>query len=64
MGNSAQIAGLIRQMSTLIGGLLVAFGVLNQDDLNGLTEALVVGSGAICSIVAIVLSWNAPSKQK
>ena len=64
MGNSAQVAGLIRHIATLIGGILVAVGWLNQDDLTGITEALVLVSGGIISIVGIVASWKSPSKQK
>lgn len=62
--NDAQVAGLIRHISTLLGGILVAVGWLNQDDLSGITEALVIGSGSVFTIIAIVKSWNAPSKQK
>ena len=64
MGNSAQVAGLIRHVATLLGGILVAVGWLNQDDLTGITEALVMVSGGVFSIIAIVASWQAPSKQK
>ncbi len=62
--NQAQLAGLIRHISSLLGGILVTVGVLNQEDLTGITEALVVGTGAVFSIIAIVASWKAPSKKK
>lgn len=62
--NNEQVTGTIRHVSQLLGGILVTFGVLNQEDLAGLTEALIIGSGAVFSIVAIVASWRSKRAPK
>lgn len=56
--DQAQLAGIIRHVASLVGGILVAFGWLNKDDLATLTEALVVGGGSILTIIAVVASWK------
>ncbi len=54
--DQAQLAGIIRHVSSLIGGILVAFGWLNKEDLATLTEALVVGGGSVLTIWAFFSS--------
>ena len=61
--NTQQIAGIIRHVATLIGGVLIAFGWLSEDTLTQLTEALVMVSGGIISLVGIIASFRAPEKK-
>lgn len=60
---NTQIAGLIRHILTLIGGVLVAFGVLNDDMVGQLTEAAVSIAGGVLVIIAFIKSWKAPEKK-
>ena len=59
-----QLLGIIRHIMTLIGGFLVAVGVLTEDLVGQVTEAVIAIVGAVLTLIGLVASWKAPEKKK
>lgn len=59
-----QLIGTIRHILTLLGGFLVTFGVVSEDTIGGLTDAIIMVAGGLITIISFVASWKAPEKKK
>lgn len=54
-----RIKGLIRHIMTMIGGILIAFGLLTADTVDILTTAIIEIIGGVMSIWGFIASWKA-----
>jgi fumarate reductase subunit D len=54
---SEKIKGIARHILTLVGGILIALGLINADDVDILTTAVVELVGSVFVIWGVVASW-------
>lgn len=59
-----QLLGTIRHILTLLGGFLVAMGIVSEETVLGISDAVFQIIGGIITIVAFVASWKAPEKKR
>jgi hypothetical protein len=59
-----QLLGTIRHILTLLGGFLVAMGVVSEEAIMGVSDAVFQIIGGVITIIAFVASWKAPEKKK
>lgn len=58
-----QLLGTIRHILTLMGGFAVAMGLLTEDTVLGLTDALLAITGGVVTLIGFIMSWKAPEKK-
>lgn len=55
--------GLIRHLLTTAGGMLVAFGLLNESELSQVTDAIIAISGGVMTLIGVYASWREKHKR-
>ena len=57
-----KITGIIRHVLSSVGGIVIALGWMNEQQLSQGTDAIIMGVGGVLAVIAFIWSFRAPEK--